>query len=90
MDLKEQAKLELAIRELEKRHTTQRESLYSFILHFWEHEKKITLDDNWHLRAICDKLEAVYRGEIKRLMINMPPRSLKTELISKAFTVWCL
>jgi uncharacterized coiled-coil protein SlyX len=61
MDIKQQAKLELAMRELEKRHAEQRESLYSFLLYFWEQEKKISLDENWHLKAICDKLEAVYR-----------------------------
>jgi hypothetical protein len=90
MDLKQQAKLELAMRELEKRHAEQQQSLYSFVLYFWEQEKKKPLDENWHIRAICDKLEAVYRGEIKRLMINMPPRALKTELISKAFPIWCM
>jgi predicted phage terminase large subunit-like protein len=33
---------------------------------------------NWHLEVICQKLDAVRRGEIKRLIINIPPRNLKS------------
>ena len=31
----------------------------------------------WHLDAICEHLEAVTRGEITRLIINIPPRHTK-------------
>jgi hypothetical protein len=41
-------------------------------------------------RLICDKLEAVERGEIKRLMIFTPPRHGKSELVSKRFPAWYL
>lgn len=37
---------------------------------------------------ICDKLEAVERGEIDRLMIFMPPRHGKSELASRRFPAW--
>lgn len=43
-----------------------------------------------HHRLIADKLEAVERGEIDRLMIFMPPRHGKSELASKRFPAWCL
>ena len=33
---------------------------------------------NWHLEVICQKLDAVRRGEIKRLIITIPPRHLKS------------
>lgn len=39
---------------------------------------------NWHHEKICHKLEAVHRGEVKRLIINMPPRYSKTEKIGRA------
>jgi hypothetical protein len=74
---------ELVIREFEKRYEQERLSLLKFIKKYWELEKKEILDDNWHIDLICDKLEQVYRGKIKRLIINVPPRSLKTELVSK-------
>lgn len=43
-----------------------------------------------HHKLIADKLEAVERGEIDRLMIFMPPRHGKSELASKRFPAWCL
>lgn len=43
-----------------------------------------------HHRKIAEKLEAVERGEIDRLMIFMPPRHGKSELASKRFPAWCL
>jgi predicted phage terminase large subunit-like protein len=43
-----------------------------------------------HHRLIADKLEAVERGDIDRLMIFMPPRHGKSELASKRFPAWCL
>ena len=39
---------------------------------------------------IAQRLEAVERGEIDRLMIFMPPRHGKSELASKRFPAWCL
>lgn len=43
-----------------------------------------------HHYQICEKLEAVARGEIKRLMIFMPPRHGKSELASRRFPAWFL
>jgi len=45
---------------------------------------------NWHHRVIADKLEAVERGEIKRLMVFMPPRHGKSELTTIKFPTWYL
>ena len=41
-----------------------------------------------HHRLLCDKLNAVERGELKRLMVFMPPRHGKSELTSKRFPAW--
>ncbi len=41
-----------------------------------------------HHQLLCDKLEAVERGEIKRLMVFMPPRHGKSELTSIRFPAW--
>lgn len=88
--LQEKAAQIYAIKKLEELHSKERESLFAFINHYWTKEKRSGMDDNRHIRLICDKLEKVYTGEIKRLIINIPPRSLKTEIVSKAFPVWCL
>jgi predicted phage terminase large subunit-like protein len=45
---------------------------------------------NWHLEAIAYQLERVRRGEIRRLIINMPPRSLKSVTASVAFPAFVL
>jgi hypothetical protein len=44
----------------------------------------------WHLQAIGWQLERVRRGEIRRLIINMPPRSLKSIMTSVAFPAFLL
>src|ERR1700681_288264 len=45
---------------------------------------------NWHLRVIAARLTAVREGKIRRLIINLPPRHLKSLLASIAFPAWCL
>ena len=45
---------------------------------------------SWHLEATAYQLERVRRGEIKRLIINMPPRSLKSVTASVAFPAFIL
>lgn len=44
--------------------------------------------DGWHIDAICEHLEAVARGEIKRLYVTMPPSHMKTGLCSVMFPAW--
>ena len=43
-----------------------------------------------HFVKIAETLEAVTRGEVKRLIINIAPRYGKTELAIKIFVAWCL
>ena len=43
-----------------------------------------------HHRLIIEKLEAVERGQIKRLMLFLPPRHGKSELASVRFPAWFL
>ncbi len=45
---------------------------------------------NWHIRAIAYQLERIRRGEINRLIINMPPRHLKSITVSVAFPAFVL
>ena len=45
---------------------------------------------NWHHKEICDALTKIYTGEIKRLIINVPPRYSKTELAVVNFMSWAL
>jgi len=45
---------------------------------------------NWHIEVIAAKLAAVREGKIQRLIINLPPRYLKSLMASIAFPAWCL
>ncbi|MCK6370408.1 MAG: phage terminase large subunit [Gammaproteobacteria bacterium] len=46
--------------------------------------------DNWHLAALAWHLEQVRAGKIRRLLITMPPRMLKSITVSVAFPAWVL
>jgi hypothetical protein len=57
---------------------------------FCELNPQTTLATNWHLEVIAAKLTAVRQGKIRRLIINLPPRHLKSLMASIAFPAWCL
>ena len=44
----------------------------------------------WHIELLCAKLAALRAGRIGRLIINVPPRYLKSHLVSVTFPAWCL
>ena len=43
---------------------------------------------NWHIDAIAEHLEAAYRREIRRLIINIPPRRMKSLTVSVFGPAW--
>jgi len=45
---------------------------------------------NWHVDAIVHQLMRVQAGEVSRLLINQPPRSLKSICVSVAYVAWLL
>jgi len=45
---------------------------------------------SWHIEVIAAALSAVQQGKIRRLIINLPPRHLKSLIASVAFPAWCL
>jgi len=45
---------------------------------------------SWHIELVSEYLMAQTRGEIKDLIINIPPRTLKTTLCSIAWPAWLL
>ena len=68
-----------------------RSDLTSFIEgSFYELHPGQRLDVAPHIEVIATKLEALRRGDIKRLIINLPPRHLKSHCVSVAFVAWLL
>ena len=57
---------------------------------FYELNPDTVFKPSPHIEAIASKLEACRRGEIRRLIINLPPRHLKSHTASIAFVAWLL
>jgi predicted phage terminase large subunit-like protein len=76
------------------------DSLYAHILRndfcafmhraFLELNPQSAFEPNWHLDVLAAKLEEVRLGLCKRLIINIPPRHLKSHAASIAFPAWLL
>src|SRR5215210_6928041 len=43
---------------------------------------------NWHIQAIVEHLEAVSRGDVQRLIINVPPRHMKSLAVAVFWPAW--
>lgn len=43
---------------------------------------------NWHIDALSDHLEATLTGEIRNLLVTMPPRAMKSLTVSVFFPAW--
>ena len=57
---------------------------------FLELNAGTTYRSNWHQEVLAAKLEDVRHGRCRRLIINIPPRHLKSHTASIAFPAWLL
>lgn len=63
--------------------------LLEFVRQAWNVlEPSTTYIDGWHIGAKCEYLEAVSLGQITRLIINEPPRYMKSIVVSVCWPVW--
>src|SRR5512140_4023789 len=68
---------------------TFRASLYDFVKTAWPIvEPAVPFVDNWHIGLICEYLTAVTNLEIHNLIINLPPRHMKSLLVSVFWPTW--
>jgi len=71
--------------------TLLRRDLYAFTERcFYELNPTTKFLPNWHIEMIAAALESCRRGEVTRLDINEPPRSLKSLCVSVAFPAFIL
>lgn len=64
-------------------------SLREFVRQAWHVVEPATdFVPGWHIDAIVKHLEAVSRGEIPNLLINVPPRHMKSLLVSVFWPAW--
>jgi len=75
----EPARLELARRDL-----------LHYARYIFEEEYETTLLESWYHSLLCNALMKVARGEITRLIINIPPAYGKTEFAVRLFTSWVI
>lgn len=74
-----------------ERYVLLRHSLVAFTIHaFRELTPQTEFLHNWHLDLIADRLMACAEGRCRRLIINVPPRSLKSHMVSVAFPAFLL
>lgn len=63
--------------------------LHQFVRYAWHVvEPKTVFRDNWHIGCICEHLQAVLAGQIRNLVINMPPRHSKSLIVCVFWPVW--
>lgn len=64
------------------------DSLYFFLQKAWRYIDSSPFTHGWPIEAVAEHLQAVADGEIRRLIINIPPRCSKSSLTSVAFPAW--
>jgi predicted phage terminase large subunit-like protein len=64
-------------------------SLAEFVKQSWHIlEPSTPLVWGWHMEAVCEHLEAITNGDIKRLLINIPPGTSKSSLANIYWPAW--
>jgi predicted phage terminase large subunit-like protein len=76
------------LEEWAARAETCRRGLRAFVREMWPVIERRPFVDNWHIGAVCEQLEAVSAGEIRRLIINQPPRSTKSTITAVMWPAW--
>ena len=83
------ARLEKRRMEEEKSRQSEPGGLIQFIRYFWSAvEPGRPLVEGWPLEAICDHLEAVTYGDIRRLLINVCPGFMKSMAANVFWPAW--
>lgn len=62
--------------------------MYFFARYVWNQVEPKEFINNWHTDLIAAHLEACFDEKIQNLIINVPPRTGKTTLVSIIYPVW--
>jgi predicted phage terminase large subunit-like protein len=63
-------------------------SLSDFVRAAWDSIDTATYQESWAIDALCEHLEALVSGQIRKLLVNFPPRCGKTLVMSVCFPAW--
>ena len=79
--------LDLLKEERERRNAAA--SLYEFVRQSWHVvEPGVPFIGGWHIEQICEHLEACSGGDLRKLLINIPPRHSKSTIVSVMWPMW--
>ena len=76
------SKIKLHQREKESR---VKDDFLEFVKHIWPE-----FVEGYHHKIIAEKFNKLATGEIKRLIVNMPPRHSKSEFASNYLPAWMI
>lgn len=65
-----------------------RRSLKTFLKAVWHIFEPREFVDGWVVDCLVSHLESVTRGEIRYLLINIPPRHAKSSIVSVVWPIW--
>lgn len=63
-------------------------SLALFVQRAWSSIDPSPYKHNWHIDVIASYAEGIVTGDVRRLLTNQPPRTMKSILLSVAFPAW--
>ena len=77
-----------------------RRSFYNFLKLLWPQVESSPFVDNWHIKMVCDELQERFMTQVNYsklfndnklydLLLNLPPGSTKSMIISVFFPAWC-
>jgi len=64
------------------------DDLYLFFKNAWRWIDSSEFSEGWPIEAVAEHLQGVVDGDIRKLIVNIPPRCAKSSLVSVAFPAW--
>ncbi len=67
-----------------------RNDFKSFVIKVFQTVSNDTYLDNWHVDVVCNEIEQMIEGQNTRLIVNLPPRNMKSIICSVALPAYLL
>ena len=83
--VRRQLKLDILKSAKKKKESTMRSDFLSFVKHIWPE-----FIEGYHHKKISDAFNRLRTGDLRRLIINMPPRHTKSEFASYFLPAWMI
>src|SRR5436305_2012390 len=78
----------LSLLQFHSQRRAAEDSLLEFTKQSWNVVEPSPLDINWHVECLCEHLAAVANQQCLRLLINLPPRHMKSLVANVFFPAW--